>query len=384
MNTRDLLLTLLRYAIVGTEISDDAIKALESGNVATLFKVAKAHDMAHLVSYAIEKCGASLSEEDSALFSKEMESAILRYEMIRADLDDICACFDSEEIDYIPLKGAVLRELYPQAWMRTSCDIDVLVRESEIDRAALALVNRLGYKTDFKKTYHDISLFSPFGMHLELHYNIKENTEGYDKLLTRAWDFSQRSTENKRRYLQSKEFLMLHLMCHMSYHFVGGGCGLRSVLDAWLLEKNTELDMALLESFLSEAGLLKFYQSIIRLGEYWFGAKDVSDELLSDMELYILLGGVYGTKKQGTVSKQIKKGGKLRYLLSRIFVPYKELSVLYPVIKKHKILTPFYQVIRWFGVIFKAKRIRTELCYVAESDSNSVERAKRLLNELEL
>ncbi len=383
MNVRDLLIALVRYAIKGEALDKGAIKeSLKNERLATLYKVAKKHDMAHLVAYALEENGLSFEGEAWQAFLNEREQASLRYEMIQADINEIFACFDGEGIAYIPLKGAVIRGYYPESWMRTSCDIDILVREEDLDRATRTLAERCAYKTDYKKTYHDISLYSPFGMHLELHYSIKENEPKYDELLTRAWEFSQKAEGGK--HLQTNEFLLFHLAAHMAYHFIGGGCGMRSVLDLWLLDTRAELDREKLYKMLEKAKLVKFYNTVISLGKYWFdNEKNVSQAVL-EAEKYILLGGAYGTGKQGAVSKQIKKGGKFRYFWSRIFMPYESLAILYPVIKKHKILTPFCQIARWFGSLFKSKRIAKEIKNVTGADREQIEKTRKLLDDLGL
>ena len=160
MNVRDLLIALVRQAITGENTDKEKIeKSLSSEKLATLFKVSKKHDVAHLVCYALEKIGLEHENSDTwQAFLQEKEQAKLRYEMIQADINEIYACFDSNNIDYIPLKGAIIRRLYPEPWMRTSCDIDILVKESDLQMAVDALVRERSYKTDNKKSYHDISL----------------------------------------------------------------------------------------------------------------------------------------------------------------------------------------------------------------------------------
>lgn len=95
-------------------------------------------------------------------------------------LQKIEAALNEKQIPYIPLKGSVLRHLYPAPEMRTSCDIDVLVHEEDLEAAVAAIENA----TDFtmrKRNYHDISMVNQ-SVHLELHFNIKENMENIDKL----------------------------------------------------------------------------------------------------------------------------------------------------------------------------------------------------------
>lgn len=381
MNVRDLLIALVRYAIKGGALDKGAIEHSLNSKAATLFKVAKSHDVAHLVCYALEKNAVSVDSEVWQQFLAEKEQACLRYQMIQADFDEICACLSACSVDYMPLKGAVIRELYPEPWMRTSCDIDVLVHEKDVDRAVDALVKERAYKTDYKKTYHDVSLYSPFGMHLELHHNIKENEPKYDEILTQVWEFS--NPQQGCQYAQTMEFLIFHLTAHAAYHFVHGGCGLRSVLDLYVLGV-CGYDKDKLAKLLEKAGLFRFYSEIIALGEYWFGGRETVGQTVLDAEKYILLGGAYGTAKQGTTAGQAKKGGKFKYFWSRIFMPYESLAVLYPVIKNHKILTPFCQVRRWFGALFKGKRIAKEIKNVTAADREQVEKTKKLLNDLGL
>ena len=100
--------------------------------------------------------------------------AVYRYEKINYELGRLRKVLNEAKIPFIPLKGSVLRRYYPEPWMRTSCDIDVLVHEEAVDQAAQIIVDKLGYAYE-KKQYHDISLMSDGGVHLELHHTIKEN-----------------------------------------------------------------------------------------------------------------------------------------------------------------------------------------------------------------
>ena len=383
MNIKGLLIALVRNAIKGEALDFSAVReSLSAQQLATLFKVSKKHDVAHLVSYSLEKNGFSLDCDAWQSFLKEREQATLRYEMMQADLNEISACLENNQIDYIPLKGAVVRRYYPEPWMRTSCDIDVLVRETDFDKAVNALVKDCMYTTDGKRAYHDISLYSPFGMHLELHHSIMENEPKFDALLSRVWSFSSEAVAGGHKYLQSNEFLMLHLVAHAAYHFSCGGCGLRSVLDIWLLKNSLVLDNSQLKALLEEACLSRFYNAISDLGEYWFGKGNA--EGLEEIEKYILLGGAYGSGKQASSTRLAKKGGRFRYFWSRIFLPYESLAILYPVIKHHKILTPFCQIARWFGAIFKGNKVKREIKNVVGTNKEQAEKTRKLLDSLGL
>ena len=55
------------------------------------------------------------------------------------------------------------------------------------------------------------------------------------------------------------------------------------------------------------------------------------------------------------LTRSRKCGGKVRYIMSRIFLSYDSLKVLYPTLQKHRWLTPIMQVWRRFRLLFKGK-----------------------------
>lgn len=69
---------------------------------------------------------------------------------INHEYNRICDALESVEISFLPLKGSVLRQYYPEPWMRTSCDIDILVHENDLEKTTEYLVRDLGYIYDRK------------------------------------------------------------------------------------------------------------------------------------------------------------------------------------------------------------------------------------------
>ena len=83
------------------------------------------------------------------------------------------------------------------------------------------------------------------------------------------------------------------------------------------------------------------------------------------MEAYILRGGVYGNNENRITVQQQKKGGRFKYVLSKIFIPYDVIKFHYPILQKHRWLTPFMEVRRWCKLIFcgHLKRTAKEIRY---------------------
>lgn len=352
-----LLFEAIASAIVGTPISQ---KSISSHELEVLFTASRAHDVAHLVGYSLDKSGLLDDSEISQSFKKQVYLSIYRQQLLDHETEKICSVLESEGIDHLALKGARMRSLYPQPWMRTSCDIDILIKEGDLEKAIDSLVEKLKYSKG-KMNYHDISLFSESGVHLELHFNIRENMKTIDPTLDKVWENSCLTEGTKHRYEQSTEFFIFHNVAHMSYHFTHGGCGIRPFIDLYLIKNKLSFNEDNLRILLHECGLERFYESILELSEVWLGEQEHT-EITNQMEDYILRGGVYGSFENGVSAQQEINGGKLRHVMSKVFIPVDVLKVQFPIIEKHRYLTPVMQVARWFKVIFNGRAFREINC----------------------
>ena len=69
------------------------------------------------------------------------------------------------------------------------------------------------------------------------------------------------------------------------------------------------------------------------------------------MEQYLLRGGVYGSTENHVALERQRAGGKLRYVLKRIWMPKEQLKMRYPNMKKSALLIPWYQLRRWVETV---------------------------------
>lgn len=348
MTPEKILLSLLQATVCGEEVSNAVKDACTPQTLERVCVLAKMHDLAHIPGQALAQLGLPECEPLKEL-RRTTFMAVQRYVQLDYELKRICDTLERAQIPFIPLKGAQVRKFYPEPWMRTSCDIDILVHEKDLDRAVNALINDLSYTTDHKKKFHDMWLFSPSGIHLELHFSILETMENIDRLLSRVWEFAIPVTEY--RYALDNNFLAFHLMAHMSYHFTGGGSGIRSLLDIYLLRRKNTYDETVLRGYLAQCGIERFYDAVLDLIAAWFEG-ETPTALTKKMGHFLLMGGTYGTKKQRIIIKQQRKGGKVKYLLNRLFMPCKELKYRYRVLEKWPILYPFMLVCRWIELLF--------------------------------
>lgn len=355
----------LLFSLIKNEITKDCeteIHEISPKMQQELFFLSKKHDLAHLVASSMNKLNLTLQKEVEEAFKKQYLLAIYRYEQINYEYKNICETLKSGNIPFIPLKGAVIREYYSEPWLRTSCDIDVLVKEEDLDRAIKALMSNLECRKEGDKNFHDVSLMFSSNVHLELHFNILENIDSIDYVLKDVWDYAYSIEEGGFEYRFSNEFLIFHIVAHMSYHFVSGGCGVRPFIDLCVLKRHLKIDQEKLIALLERGKILKFYNAICDLIEVWFGDKQYT-EFTERMQEYILTGGVYGNLDNKVAIKKAQGETHSKYILKRIFLPYKSMKARYPILKKHKWLLPFCHIHRWFERLFSgnAGKIKREM-----------------------
>ena len=350
-----------------------------------LYNLSKSHDLAHLVGDALIKNNLIGDGEIKANFQHQMMLAVYRYEKINYELGRLREAMNEAKIPFIPLKGSVIRQYYPKPWMRTSCDIDVLVHESDLERAVAILVDKLAYKRESKGS-HDISLFSDYGVHLELHYSlIEENRVGnIESVLQNVWEKADPVAETFEYVLSDEMFYYYHI-AHMAKHFVYGGCGVRPFLDLWVLNHCAPFDQENRSAILAEGGLLTFAAEAQALSEVWFGNAEHTD-ITRQMQDYLLKGGVYGTTKNRVSVQQVKHDGKFRYAISRIWLPYDTLKFHYPSLVGKRVLLPFYEVRRWFKLLFGGgvKRSVNELRLNFSATNKEQTETKEMLSKIEI
>ena len=382
--TIQLLFALLRSAISGTKLTEKEKSLFSVEILPELSAVARKHDVINLLAWGLRQN--ALVAENDADVERDVFKAVYRFEQINFELERLCEALESFEIPFVPLKGSVIRKYYPEPWMRTSCDIDILVHENDVEKAAEMLANNCGYAYECK-TSHDVSFYSKSGVHVELHYALVEDgiAKASSNVLKSVWDHVTAIDGYKYRCEMSDKMFYFYHVAHMAKHFENGGCGIRAFIDLWLLDNLDGADKIKRDELLEQGGLLKFAESARRLSRVWFESAE-ADYLSQQMEAYVLRGGVYGINENRIAVQQHKKGGRIRYALSKIFLSYDEIKFHYPILQKHRWLTPFMEIRRWCKLIFcgHVKRTVWELKYNQSISATENEMTKDFLTRIGL
>lgn len=383
-----LLLKLVGNEVCGNPLDIYELEQFDETDYARALRLASVHDIANIASLAIKDNGIKISDKLAEKVKMHVINSVWRYENIKYEFASICNVFENAHIPFIPLKGAVIREYYPNPAMRTSCDIDILVHAEDLETAAELVIKELKYTSNMKDM-HNISLFSQTGVHFELHFDLieKGRLSCADEILKNVWDYAYKPDENKSMYLMSDEMLYFHHIAHMAMHMLCGGCGMRSFLDVWVLNHRKKFNSECRAELLGKGGILKFASESERLSEVWFGGSE-HNETTEIMEDFVLKGGTYGSISNAAAIKTddgaVCKASNS--VANKIWKPYDTLKYWYPNLYGKKYLLPFYEVKRWFKLLFggtvtkNAKMNR----YKKTIDSEYTESAEKMLENLEL
>ncbi len=346
------LCRLLAEAVTG----ETSVPALSKDELLALFSLAKAHELAPLLAYRL----ASLprTEENQSIFASLDEASLLALaDRAKKDatLERVSSAFAEASIPHIPLKGAVLSRLYPESWTRTSCDIDLLVPKEALERA-LAILRDMGAEIGPLKEL-DVAVTTEIGVMIELHYNLSAYMPKSALPVLNA-PFAHAEEKSPCRYEFSPDMLRLYALAHLSKHLRFSGCGIRFILDFWLIERTLPKD----DTLILEAGLLPLARAVSALARHWFEGEAATEETLLFAH-HIASNGVYGSKREGISVVTVRRGGKFRYILSRLFPPLSVMRFRYPVLVKAPWLLPLAYPVRLFCALFRKEdraRIKRE------------------------
>ena len=378
-------INLILFALIHSSIKDVLLTVEEKNSfysdmIPELFKISRNHDVSHIVADGLFKNKLIQNDDEYySYFQADMLAAVYRYGQNSYTYANLCNLLEEEGIDFVPLKGSVIRKLYNEPWMRTSCDIDILILKRDLDKTVSILTEKYGYK-NHRINGHDASIFAPNGVHVELHFSLIEEhfAKSSAEILENVWNSVVLKNGYNHCYEMTDEMFYFYHISHMAKHIEFGGCGIKPFIDTYILDNLNGIDFSKRDALLKKGNLLKFANCVRNVSRVWF--EGTVPDITSDMlQQYVLDGGVYGSLKNQVAIWIEKRGGKKQYIISKIFVPYNELKLQYPILNQNKLLYPVMLVKKWF-VLFKPSRFNrsVETFNISKNISDSKENKIRI------
>lgn len=354
--TEQAIITLLRSAVTGEKLA-----LPENVDMDFLIRVVARHMVVPMAYIGAVNCGVDKEHPVMEKLFRGYCHHLMTSEAQLRMLDSVFAAFDANKIDYMPVKGCNLKQLYPKPELRPMGDGDILIRMEQYDTIR-PIMEGLGFRERIESD-HELIWQTP-ELFLELHKRLipSYNTDYY-AYYGDGWRLAK--VRNGTRYAMTDEDQFIYLFTHLSKHYRDGGIGLRHVTDLWVyLQAHPELDQTYIRSELKKLSLLAFYENMYRVLEAWFadGEWDERTQLITG---FVFGSGPWGTAEAHTASSIIKKAkktgslakGKWQWFWRMIFPDVEEMSYKYPAVKKVPVLLPVFWVVRWVHTLLFRKAV---------------------------
>ena len=335
-------------------------------NIAFYATLSKRHSLMALFYKAVKDTNADINENNLKRLEEYYFANVRKVALFEKERKGLYEFLNNHQIDFLPLKGIVIKDYYLDQNTREFADNDILFSASK-DKMIKDYFVKRGYKSEyFRKSNHDIYQKKPF-FNFEMHRALFMEREDGREFSKYFKDYLKNSQiKEGYEHCLSKEDFYIYFLAHAFKHFDNSGCGIRTLIDCYLYLKQNELDFAYINQELDKIGLLEFSNKFSSLAIKVFDEQELNDEE-KEMLLFIASSGTYGTL-ENSVNKGVKEKGKFKYLMRRIFPPMSFYKTAYPRLYKTKVLIPLAWFMRLFRIIFKnPKRATAEIKLITKS-----------------
>lgn len=339
---------------------------VDKESLSFFYKLSKYHSLRAALYLALVNTKVSVDQESLNKIEQYYLNNVKKAVLFDKERNELFNYLNDNQINYLPLKGIIVKDYYLDPQSREFADNDILFEDSKSDLVKAFFVNK-GYEVElYKRSNHDVFLKKPF-YNFEMHRALFAPQEDNEVFVNYYKDYLDKTPiKEKYEHCLKDEDFYVYFTAHTYKHFRNSGCGIRTLIDYYVYLKNKNLDFDYINKELEKLDLLDFSNKIINLSNKAFNDEPLNEEE-EEMLLYIASSGTYGTMEH-SVSKGIKKKGKFGYFMARVFPPYSFYKSAYPWAYKCPILIPFAWMARFFRILFKnPKRATSELKMISKS-----------------
>ena len=348
-----------------------------------LFRLCRFHRIENIIYLALQD---RLPENAKAIFEQAYEKSVYIQAMQHYYLEAIENAFEAEGIDYLLLKGKEISSLYPTEDMRQSSDFDIYIGRDNSEKAKDIML-REGFEIEaYSDTNDDHDEYIADKIILcELHRVLIQNKHPWQDECNKIPERLERVGSSHRMKMTSEDFYVYNL-AHTAKHMKFSGIGIRAFLDMWIIYNKLKdsFNKDVLSEKLRLANLTEFDINSRKLCEYWFEGKQ-ADETTLAMADYVVKSGWVGTYEQMQSTALAENAGatnsvqyaKFKRYWSILAVPYDKMVIRFPILKKYKLLTPFFHIYRIFRTLFKRRDLIRDIN--SEMESGDIKTGKAIL-----
>ena len=358
-----------------------------------LYEAGKKHSVLPILFQVLCRQGSDCKDNSGKvmeLFKKAYISAVYLASLQDCSLEELGEKLTERGIGYVPVKGSVIKKLYPEPDLRTMGDLDLLIQEK--DRAAAdEIMKSLGYERQGLGS--NVWTYKRGLVTFEIHVNLAGkkywNDVDYIGYFSELFQKSHPIGEKTERRLTLEDHF-LFLCFHLAKHLCSTGAGIRMILDIALYIKHydKQMDWQYIWEEADKLQLRDFIENMLFICRSWFhvetevSAERMDSRIQAIFEEYVLSGGVFGFEREDSIRrlrKGIREEGsnrslwvKLRALLYLAFPDREHMKDFLPELEDHPALLPAAWVKRWYLGLRNKERVKKSL----ENFSGNVEGAK--------
>ena len=369
---KDILL-LVRSAVTGEKIA-----LPEDFDISGVLGIAKSHQVAGLVYYGALNCGVDNAlPEMQELFMLVCNTIVISQQQMY-EIERLANAFDQNGIDYMLLKGSILRKLYPKIEMRIMGDADILIKIEQYNKIS-SVMKSLAFE-EVVESDHEL-IWKKQSLLVELHKRlIPSYNKDYHAYYGDGWQLGKPNANKPNSFEMTAEDQMIYLFTHFAKHYRDGGIGIRHFTDLFVYKNaNKNMNESYINGELEKLCLYEFYYNICDTIAVWFEGKESTDKT-DFITAVILRSGVYGKHDYVNIAQTLRtaklsndtKNAKLKRLRIMVFPSLKTMKLHYPCLKKVPVLLPIFWIVRAFDILInkrkKAVQFYSDIKKVTEKD----------------
>ncbi|MBQ3356271.1 MAG: nucleotidyltransferase family protein [Oscillospiraceae bacterium] len=353
-------------ALIRSALSGQAEILPQGFDLASIVPLIRRHHISVIAFCGAVNCGISPASPAVETLLSDVGVHFSICEGQQNELKALTEAFEQEGIDYILLKGAVIKPMYPRSEMRAMSDADILIRTEQQEEAS-KVMEKLGYQKGVESD-HELHWDKP-ALHVELHKRLMPSYDTlYCKYFSDVWNSVKPVAEGKHCYQMNPDDFFLYLFTHFAKHYRDGGIGLLQLCDLQIYRDKNSLDEELLLKELKKLHLDVFYRNVLETLDAIFNEKEQTEITATILET-VCDSGAYGRQEKKQLSwatRNSKKSDdakkiKHRMVLEMIFLPFWRMRIKYPILNKLPFLLPIMWVVRWVeALLFRTKNVKQQ------------------------
>lgn len=375
LEINDSFYTFLYLLMCGLEGKPPSSELLREMNMEDVYQISVYHTLSAMTYMVLEKGQDILEGEVFKNWKKEKDKAIRKNILLDRERERIFAFMEEQGIWHMPLKGIILKEMYPAFGMRQMADNDILY-DSNFQNPFCIWMKAQGYKViSCGRGNHDVYEKKPV-------YNYEMHTALYGGEHNPVWityyeNIKEKLIADKKKKYSfhfTDEDFYIYIITHIYKHFAGSGTGIRSLLDVYiyLQAKEAIMNWDYINEELEKVQVSDFEGKVRHLSQKVF-SKELQKLTKKEEELlkYFLYSGTYGTLENHVQHRLDQfETDKKGYIIKRL-VPDEEFYKNYvPFVYQHKWSRPFFIIFRLVrGLFRKDRRIMKEIKALKKAES---------------